>query len=173
MADNISVPTIIADNLVLNEVPILSEATRKQVLASFEAGTLYNPQGVSGIEVSDEFFWLVAGKTMEITVVSHDGIAKSGRTTTTRGGTVLATNEDVYRTIATIECGEKQAKVRLHLCDLLPLAQNGGKGNVSFGTYFPDKQTGEEQKKEGVKKYLVPKAVNRFSASEIAEYLNQ
>lgn len=158
-----------SDALVLGGTPIISEAVRQQVLASFGAGSLHTPNSVSGVECSEEFFNLAKDKTHEVTVVSHEGITKSGRTTKLSNGAVVATGDDVYRALCTIQIGTVEAKLRLHLCDLLPLVKSGGKGKMSFGTYYPGNETGPERDKPEVVKYLVPKAVSRYTAAEIAE----
>jgi hypothetical protein len=153
-----------SDSLVIGGTPIVSEAVKAQVLSSFKGGSLHTPTQVSGIECDEAFFALAKDGTHEVTILSHEGVVKSGRTTKLSNGAVVATGEDVYRALCTLQIGTLQAKLRLHLCDLLPLVKAGGKGKMSFGTYYPD----PNDKGPDAVKYLVPKAAERYTASEIA-----
>ncbi len=154
-----------ADSLVIGGAPIVSEAVKAQVLSSFNGGTLHTPTQVSGIECSEEFFTLAKTGVHEVTILSHEGVVKSGRTTKLSNGAVVATGEDVYRALCTVQIGTLQAKLRLHLCDLLPLVKAGGKGNMSFGTYYPNP---DDKDNPDAVKYLVPKAAQRYTSAEIA-----
>ena len=145
---------------------IVSKEMQSVIMSAISAGTFYNPQKVDGIECSNEAFEHYANKSLTVNVIAVGNIVKSGRTTKV-GTTTLGTEFDTFRCLTTLQAGEaEQIKVRLHLCDLLPLlAEKDAK--LVFGTYYPDGEKTEAERAKATKKYLVPTCNVRYSVEQI------
>jgi hypothetical protein len=143
----------------LNKIQI-SSALLKQIQASAGNETLYIPKNGSSVSTSPEFFAAVADKTIEVELLTVGEVVKGGRSD--KNG--IATSDDVYRAVCKLRAGSIESEVRLHLCDIVGLAQSGGKGVVSFGVYQPTGKTD---------RYLVPKSANRATTIQIIEFLSK
>jgi hypothetical protein len=152
----------------------VSKEIRDVIVSAISAGTFYTPQTIEGIECAHEDFPQYAGKTLAVNVLNVGTLVKSGRTQKVgANGSVVGTEFDTFRALVTLQSGQAGAiKVRLHLCDLLPLlASEAGEGTLTFGTYYPNGEKGEAREKEGVTRYLVPTSPMRYSADAIKEAL--
>ena len=136
----------------------ISKALLAQIQASAGNETLYIPKTGSGATTSPEFFAAVADKTIEIELLSVGEVIKQGR----NNSAGIATGDDVYRAVCKLRAGTVESEVRLHLCDIVPLLESGGKGLVTFGVYQPQGNTN---------KYLVPKSANRANTAQIVAYM--
>ena len=150
----------------------VSKEIRDVIVSAISAGTFYTPQTIEGIECADEDFPQYAGKTLAVNVLNVGTLVKAGRTQKV-GTNTIGTEFDTFRALVTLQSGQAGAiKVRLHLCDLLPLlASEAGKGTLTFGTYYPNGEKGEDRNKDGVTRYLVPTSPMRYSADAIKEAL--
>lgn len=150
----------------------VSKEIKDVIVSAISAGTFYTPQTIEGIECAHEDFPQYAGKTLAVNVLNVGTLVKSGRTQKV-GTNTIGTEFDTFRALVTLQSGQAGTiKVRLHLCDLLPLlASEEGKGTLTFGTYYPNGEKGEDRNKEGVTRYLVPTSPMRYSADAIKEAL--
>ena len=144
------------------------------IVSALNAGTFYSPLRVDGIECSESDFWHFAGKTLPVEITEIGPLVKAGRTQKVgNNGAIVGTEQDTFRALVSLKSGESGViKVRLHLCDLLPLlAQMDDKERkLTFGTYFPNgEKTEEERRKDGVTKYLVPTSPQRYTNEQIKE----
>lgn len=150
----------------------VSKEMQQVIVSAINAGTFYSPQQIEGIECSNEDFPLYAGKKLPVRVLNVGPLVKAGRVQRVGSdNSPVGTEYDTFRALVTLQAGQAGAiKVRLHLCDLLPLlAAEEGKGELSFGTYYPKGEKGEEREKEGVIRYLVPTSPVRYSSEAIKE----
>jgi hypothetical protein len=150
----------------------INSAMAAQIVAAVSNGTLYVPKESNGIEVSHEAFLALYNKgAISVTVTECGPIVKQGRTIKLASGDNIGTDSDSYRVLTTLTCGEQTIKVRLHLCDLLPLLEGGNTGKLTFGGYFPGEtdETVKNRLLPETKKYLIPVNPERYSASQIAE----
>lgn len=150
----------------------VNSAMAAQIVAAVTNGTLYVPKESNGIEVSHEAFVSLYNKgAISVTVTDCGPIVKQGRTLKLSSGDSIGTDSDSYRVLTTLTCGEQTIKVRLHLCDLLPLLEAGNTGKLTFGGYFPNEttETVKDRLLPETKKYLIPVNPERYSATQIAE----
>jgi len=139
---------------------LLSDVQKQHIAACYAAGTLHVPKSGGGVTVKPDFRILALdAKLLEVELIEVGAVNVTGRTD--KSG--LATADSVYKVTCKIKAGEKQTDIRLHLCDVVGLLKQGGKGQMTFSNYKAD--NGNE--------YLVPTCVNRASSSEIFQYINQ
>lgn len=155
-------------NVKENTQLLVSKELKDVILSAISAGTFYSPQRVDGIECSDEAFKQYAGKTLSVNIVSIGNIVKAGRTTKV-GNRDIGTEFDTFRCLVGLQAGESEViKVRLHLCDLLPLLAET-EAKLTFGTYYPNGEKKTEEKEKADTKYLVPTCNMRYTAEQIKE----
>lgn len=138
---------------------LLSDVQKQHIAACYAAGTLHVPKSGGGVTVKPDFRILALdAKLLEVELIEVGAINVTGRTD--KSG--LATADSVYKVTCRLKAGEKETDIRLHLCDVVGLLKQGGKGQMSFSNYKAD--NGNE--------YLVPACVNRASSAEIFDYIN-
>ena len=153
----------------------VNSAMAAQIAAAVSNGTLYVPKESNGIEVSNEAFSALFGQSLDVTVLECGPIAKQGRTLKLSNGENIGTETDSYRALTKLQAGQHIVKLRLHLCDLLPLLDSGNTGKLTFSGYFPNEtpETIKDRLLPETKKYLVPSSPNRYTAVQIAESIKQ
>ena len=137
---------------------VISDNQKNHIIASLNNSTLYIPKSGSGVKVDESFKNAVKNKTVECVLENIVGITLSGRNNSEK----IPQPESVYKVTVELKAGEERTKIKMHLCDVLPLLNNGNKGKIAFSIY-----------EVGKNEYLVPQAIERYSASQVAEFFSK
>lgn len=139
---------------------IISNSIKAQIKGAVLGGNFYlpNQSNFNSVKTSAELFAAVAGKTLEVELISFNFSPMTGR----NNSNGFATGDAVFKGVATIKVGTVQSDIRLHVADAGALAKNGGKGIITFSTFKPD---GKDVT------YLVPQAAERLTAEQVETWV--